>query len=174
MARDLGIPHGSRVSGFVNWLVSLKYVRKVRNRQDRINTYRVVSPLALIKFYSNFRNMTDQKLAKNWSYDRDKVIEYLKGKGGVFCLTTALEHYTKYIHDPAINVYVPPEFWNEMQGTHTEGSVRVNMYPFLPDEPSNITEKDGLKITTKLRTLIDLYCNDKAYAGDPLVKLLWP
>ena len=174
MARDLDIPHGSRVSGFVNWLVDLKYAEKITNRKHRLQVYRVTSPLSLIKFYSSFRNMATQKISKDWGNDRSKVIEYFKKEGGVFCLTTALEHYTEYVRDPAVNVYVPEDFWNDMHQKPTDGSVRVNMYTFKPYREDNVIEKDGLKITTKLRTLIDLYCHDKAYAGESLVKELWP
>ena len=174
MARDLDIPHGARVSGFVNWLVDLKFIEKIKNRQQRLQVYRVTSPLALVKFYSNFRNMTTHKISKNWGDNREQVIEHFKNEGGIFCLTTALEHYTEYVRDPAIHVYVPEDFWNKMQEKETTGTIRVNMYPFKPYRDDNVIEKDGLKITTKLRTLIDLYCDDKAYAAEPLVKQLWP
>lgn len=174
MARDLDIPHGARVSGFVNMLVDLKFVEKVKSRKQRLNVYRVTSPVALIKFYSSFRNMTTQRISRNWGTDRSKVIEYFKKEGGVFCLTTALEHYTEYVRDPAIHVYVEEDFWNKMQKKETSGTIRVNMYPFRPYRKDNVIEKDGLQITTKLRTLIDLYCDDKAYAAEPLIKQLWP
>ena len=174
MARDLGIPHGARVSGFVNWLVDLKFVEKIKNRQQRLNVYRVTSPVALIKFYSSFRNMETQKISRNWGVDRDKVIEYFKNEGGIFCLTTALEHYTEYVRDPAIHVYVDEDFWNKMQKKETTGTIRVNMYPSKPYRKDNVIEKDKLLITTRLRTLIDLYCDDKAYAGEPLIKQIWP
>ena len=174
MARDLDIPHGQRVSGFVNWLVDLRFVAKVINRKQRLHVYRVTTPVALVKFFSRFRNMKKQKIILDWGVDRDKVIEYLKDEGGIFCLTTALQHYTEYIRDPVIHVYVNEDFWNKMQKMETTGTVRVCMYPLTLDRKDNVIEKDGLKITTRLRTLIDLYCDDKAYAGDPLIKQIWP
>lgn len=174
MSRDLDIHHGAQISGFVNWLVDLKFIEKIRNRKQRLNVYRVTSPVALIKFYSSFRNMGTHRMSRNWGVDRNKVIEYFKNEGGVFCLTTSLEHYTEYVRDPAIHVYVPENFWNKIQKKETSGTVRVNMYPFKPYRKDNVIEKDGLQITTKLRTLIDLYCDDKAYAAEPLVKQLWP
>lgn len=174
MARDLDVPHGAQISGFVNWMVSLGFVKKVRNKKLRLHVYEVSAPVALIKFYSRFRNMANLKLSKDMGTDRDKVIKYFHDRGNVFCLTSALEHYTDYVRDPAINVYVDDAFWNEMQSKETEGTVRVNMYPFKLYRKDNIIQKDGLNITTKLRTLVDLYCDDKAYAGEPLVMQLWP
>ena len=50
----------------------------------------------------------------------------------------------------------------------------VNMYPFALYRKDNVIQKDGLNITTKLRTLVDLHCDDKAYAGELLVMQLWP
>lgn len=173
MARDLDVPHGSRISGFVNWLVDLKFVEKVKNRKHKIFVYRVTSPVSLIKFYANFRNMNNVMVSKDWGTDRNKMMEYFKSEGGVFCLTTALEQYTEYVRDPAINVYVDKSFFEKMRNEEKSGTVRINMYEFSPGRTDNITEKNGLKITTRLRTLIDLYCSDKAYAGEPLVKQLW-
>ena len=174
MARDLGIPHGKAVSGFVNWLQRLNFVEKRTDRDKRLSVYKLPSPLALIKFYSTFRQMSDLKVSKNWGTDRNKVIEHFKSQGGVFCLTTALEHYTEYVKDPSIHVYVPEEFWTKMQESDVNGTVRVNMYSFKPYRDNNVIEKDGVKITSKLRTLIDLYCDDKSYAAEPLIRQLWP
>jgi len=173
MARQLGIPHGSRVSGFVTWLESLGFVEKNRNLQDRTNAYAVPSPVALIKFYSNFRKMNEMRLSIDMGNTRQEMIEYFKSQNAVFCLTTALEQYTEYVKDPAIHVYVIDDYWNEMQKKETTGNVRVNLYPFKPYREDNVTEKNGLKVTTPLRTLIDLYCDDKAYAAEPLIKQLW-
>ena len=113
--------------------------------------------------------MEDQKVSINWGEDRDKAVEYFKKQQGVFCLTTALERYTEYVRDPAIHVYVDDGFYNKMQSKETSGTVRVNIYASNPYREDNVIEKDGLRITTKIRTLIDLYCDDKAYAAEPLV-----
>lgn len=174
MSRDLGIPHGSRVSGFVTWLENLGFIEKSRNLQDRTNSYRVTSPVALIKFYSNFRKMSDLRLSIDWGTKREEMADYFKSQNGVFCLTTALEQYTEYVRDPAIHVYVTEDFWNEMAAKEVTGSVRVHLYTFKPYREDNVTEKNGLRVTTPLRTLIDLYCDDKAYAAEPLIKQLWP
>ena len=118
--------------------------------------------------------MENRKVSKNWGEDRDKIVEYFKKQRGVFCLTTALERYTEYVRDPAIHVYVDEDFYNKMLSKETSGTVRVNMYPFTPYREDNVIEKDGLRITTKIRTLIDLYCDDKAYTAEPLIKQIWP
>lgn len=174
MSRELGIPHGARVSGFVTWLENLGFVEKNRNLQDRTNAYRVPSPVALIKFYSNFRKMSELRTSIDWGTRREEMMDYFKSQNGVFCLTTALEQYTEYVKDPAIHVYVTEDFWNEMAAKEVTGNVRVHLYLFKPYREDNVTEKNGLKVTTRLRTLIDLYCDDKAYAAEPLIKQLWP
>ena len=104
---------------------------------------------------------------------REDAIEFFKKNNAVFCLATALEHYTEYVRDPAIHVYVDEKYWNEMSEKKTEGKVRVNLYAFKPYRKDNVTEINGKKITTRIRTLIDLYCDDKAYAAEPLIKQIW-
>ncbi|MEM3144044.1 MAG: hypothetical protein QXW91_05400 [Candidatus Nitrosotenuis sp.] len=173
MARDLNYPHGSRISDFVVWLEKLGFVVKSKNIQDRVNTYRVPAPLSLVKFYSAFRKMNDLRVSVDWGTNRDQVMEYFKSQNAVFCLSTALEQYSEFVRDPAIHVYVTDEFWNEMAQKETAGTVRVHMYLFKPYREDNVTEKNGLKVTTPLRTLIDLYCDDKAYAAEPLVRQIW-
>ncbi|MDE1829451.1 MAG: hypothetical protein KGI25_03920 [Thaumarchaeota archaeon] len=173
MARDLGYQHGSRISDFVVWLEKLGFVEKSKNLQDRTNAYKIPSPLALIKFYSSFRKMNEIKHSFDWGTTKEKMIEYFKSENAVFCMTTALEQYSQYVRDPAIHVYVPPDNWNEWKDKQFEGNVRVNLYAFKPYRDDNVTEKNGLKVTTALRTLIDLYCDDKAYAAEPLVRQIW-
>ena len=169
MARDLGFRHGGSISNFVNWLEELQMVEKTKDPLHKTLTYRVTSPLNLIKFYSNFKRMRDLRLTRDMGTDRGAAIKFFKKNNGVFCLTTALEHYTEQVRDPAIHVYVDEDYWNKLAQTKTEGSVRVNMYVFKPYRKDNITEIDGMRLTNRLRTLIDLYCDDRAYAADSLV-----
>ena len=173
MARDLGFRHGASISGFVNWLEELKLVEKTKDSLHRTITYQVPSPPSLVKFYSNFRRMNDLRITRDMGTDRNAAIDFFKKNNGIFCLTTALEHYTNYVRDPAIHVYVDEDYWNKMNETKTEGNVRVNLYVFKPYREDNVTEIDGMKLTTRLRTLIDLYCDDKAYAAEPLIPQLW-
>ncbi|MCA9828110.1 MAG: hypothetical protein KC444_06960 [Nitrosopumilus sp.] len=173
MARELGYRHGGSISGFVNWLEELRMVEKTKDTLHRTLTYKVPSPPSLVKFYSNFRKMSDLRITRDMGDDRNAAIEFFKRNNGVFCLTSALEHYTEYIRDPAIHVYVDESYWNEMAKKETEGKVRVNFYAFKPYREDNIIEINGMKLTTQLRTLIDLYCDDKAYAAEPLIKKLW-
>ena len=173
MARDLGFRHGGSISGFVNWLEELKFVEKTKDTLHRTLTYHVPSPPSLVKFYCNFRKMSNLRITRDMGTDRNAAIEFFKKNNGIFCLTTALEHYTTYVRDPAIHVYVDEDYWNKMNETTTEGSVRVNLYVFKPYREDNVIEIDGMKLTTRLRTFIDLYCDDKAYATDTLVSKLW-
>jgi len=114
MARDLGYKHGGSISYFVNWLEDVGFVEKFRDPVDRINTYKVPSPIDLVKFYSNFRRMEDLRLTFDMGEKTEDAIKFFKENNGVFCLTSALEHYTEYVRDPAIHVYVDEKYWNEM------------------------------------------------------------
>lgn len=173
MARDLGYNHGASISGFISWLEELGFVEKFKNPQDRVNVYRVSSPVALIKFFSTFRKMSEDRLAINIGENRESVIEYFKKEKGIFCLTTALEEYSEYMRDPAIHVYVTQNYWDEMASKISDGNVRINLYPFKPSRIDNVIEKNGKLITSPVRTLIDLFCDDKAYAAEPLIKQIW-
>ena len=57
MAREIGIPHGAKISNFVCWLEKFKFIRKTL-RQGKI-VYEVPSRVELLNFYRRFRNMND-------------------------------------------------------------------------------------------------------------------
>lgn len=173
MARDLGYKHGGSVSNFVKGLEDLRFVEKFRDHEDDALMYRVTSPVGLIRFYSNFRRMDDIRLSLDMGESRRGAMEFFKKNNGIFCLTTALENYSEYVKDPSIHVYVDQDYWNDMEKKESDGNVRVNLYVFKPYREDNVTEINDLKVTTRLRTLIDLYCDDKAYAAEPLIKQIW-
>jgi hypothetical protein len=171
LAKYLEIPFGASVNVFVKQLMQLGYVSQTGPSKKGGKKYVITSPLELIRFYSKFRKMTlydSFMLAMN----REEIIKYLGERGAIFCLTTALEeHGTRFI-DPAIFAYLPEErFLEDEIKFLPKGDTPVYLYKYdLDDE---IVEINNKKITSKVRTVIDLHCENKAYTIEEFVKELW-
>lgn len=173
LADHLGIEFGNIVNSFVKALVDLGYVAKTGTVKQGGRKYQVVSPVGLISFYSTFRKM--KKLDTFViGYDRNEVIEYLAKHKAIFCLTTALSQYSTYYVDPAIYAYLPKDKQHILEDelkNKEKGKIVINLYDY--DIEDEVTIIDNKKITSKVRTIIDLYCDNKGHVVEELVKELW-
>lgn len=174
LARHLGKEDfGGLVNSFIKTLVDAGYVARTGEVQRGGRKYQVTSPVGLVGFYSKFRKM--KKLDTFIIGDsRDEIIEYLNKKGAIFCLTTALSQYSSYFTDPAVYAYLKKEDEYILEDEVKEfpkGRIVVNLYKFDLDD--SIKEIEGKKITSEVRTIIDLYCENKAHEAADLVKQTW-
>ena len=88
----------------------------------------------------------------------------------VFCTTTALQEYSSYYKDPSINFYSKDKKLLEELRTESKGLTRVNAYkPDLCLE-IDIEKKGKMLLTSKVRTIIDLFCNNQAYTSKELIE----
>lgn len=168
IADHLGIPFGATVNSFVKQLVQLGYVSQTGPSKKGGKKYVITSPLELISFYSKFRKM---ELYDKFSLamKRDEAINYLNERGAIFCLNTALEQHKDKVTDPAIYAYLPEAHFLEDEIKFlAKGDTLVYLYSYdLEDIPVTIKDK---KFTSKIRTIIDLYCENKAHIAEALAK----
>ena len=154
----------SLVNRVVNWLVSQKYVVK------RIGHYELVSAPAIFGLFPLYRKM---KPAETFDVvlSPKEVIEMLKGKG-TLCLTSALSYYDNYYRDPVIHLYLEDQKILKDLKELKKGYTHIEVYHEDLNSNDFITTK-GQRITNKIRTIIDLFCANKAYAAERLIKKEW-
>lgn len=171
LAKYLGIPFGASVNVFVKQLMQLGYVSQTGPSKKGGKKYVITSPLELLSFYSKFRKMElyDKFML---AMSREEVIKYLSERRAIFCLTTALEEHNPGFVDPAICAYLPDEHFLEDDIKFlAKGETLVYLYKYdLEDE---VVEVNNKRITSKVRTVIDLYCENKSYLTKEFVKELW-
>lgn len=172
MADELDWKFGERVNSFVRWLVDSKMVRKTLDPETGRPAYEVVSRASLLEFYSRFRKMSAEKvLTKKIGRDFTTIRKYLSDNGAIMCLTTALWFYNDYFRDIEIHAYIENRDLMELIPKQEEGEIQVTLYAYdYHDKPRM---KDGIRITSPVRTIMDLYCNNMAYAADPLISDTW-
>jgi len=173
MARDLNMYHGEKIHSFVGWLEDLKFVKKTYETKMGKPRYEVPSRIELVKFFSRYRDMKEKKIEiYDIGADRESTMRFINKNGGILCLTTALELYgEEYFRDPVIHAYVEDRKLLEEMNEQVKGNTRVILYDFdLPDETRI---KNNMKVTSPTRTIIDLFCNDTAYAGETFIPKVW-
>lgn len=154
----------SLVNRVVNWLVSQRYVAK------RTGNYELVSPSAILGLFPLYRKMKPYQTF-DVALPAKQVLEILKD-GGVLCLTSALSYYDDYYRDPAVHVYLKDEkILNELKGLQ-RGYTHIEVYQEDLNS-DDFTTVRGQRVTTKIRTIIDLFCANKAYAAERLIKKEW-
>ena len=170
MSRDIGINHGARISNFVRWLESFKFVKKTIDEKGK-PIYQVPSRQALLAFYNRFRDMQNEKIGTyTIGPDPDFTMKYLSKNGGIMCLTSALKFYDDYARDPELHAYVEnPSLLEEVQSS--EGKIKVHLYWYKYPDDSRM--EDEVKITSPTRTIMDLYCSNMAYLAERLISRKW-
>ena len=154
----------SLVNRVVNWLVAQKYVAK------RTGYYELVSPSAIVGLFPLYRRMKPYE-SLDVALSAKEVLDILKGRG-ILCLVSALSYHDDYYRDPAIHVYLKDEKTLKELKSLQRGYTHIEIYrEDLNGE--DFTTVKGQKITSKTRTIIDLFCANKAYAAERLIKKEW-
>lgn len=156
------------VSKVVTRIAAKDYIAKAGKN------YRLKAPTALISLFPLFRSMPANLLLSK-SIDAYKVplFKFLARKKVVYCTTSALQLYSSYFRDPSINIYSEDKELLDEFKKMPEGMVRINVYkPDLPMERDVVKHKKKL-LTSEIRTVIDLFCDNKAYAAEELIRRLW-
>lgn len=164
IVRETGVSKGM-ASVTVNWLLEKGLVEKANEK------YRLVSASALFSLFPYFRNMQDNLVASlSVKADEGRLGKELAERKAVFCGTSALQHYSKYFASPEISIYSSDKKILEELKSTPSGLTKVNV--FKPDMCLEIdTEKKGkLLLTGKARTIIDLFCDKKAFAAKELIE----
>ncbi len=153
----------SLVNRVVNWFVSRGFVAK------REGAYALVAPSAIFGLFPLYRKMVSIKTFEI-GLKKKEAIALLKGKGAL-CLTSALEAYDDYYRDPVVYAYALDEKLIEDFADLPKGLTRVEF--FKEDLNEEDLVKKGQWKTDKARTAIDLFCYNKAYAAERLLKKEW-
>jgi len=154
----------SLVNRIVNWLVSRGYAAKGKEG------YAIVAPVAILAVFPLYRKMKPYATF-DVNLSKEAAIKMLKGKG-VFCLTSALSFYDDYYRDDAIHVYLEDKKIIDELKDMKSGYCHIELYEedLNKDDAEKIT---GQNVTNKIRTMVDLFCANKAYAAERLIKKEW-
>lgn len=151
----------SLVNRIVNWLVSLGYVAR------RKGHYELVSPGAIFSLFPLYRQL---KRCETFRVDKppEEVMKMMEKKTAL-CLISALSHYSDYYRDPAIYAYITDESIVELLQSLPEGRTHIALFREDLNGDDFVKEK-GVVLTSKIRTIMDLYCANRSYAAEYLIR----
>jgi len=154
----------SLVNRTVNWFVEIGYIAKSNGR------YELAAPASVISLFPLFRKMKPFAVF-DIDLPRETVLGILKGKS-ILCLTSALSFYDDYYRDPSIYAYAKNDILAEELKDYPKGYAHIEL--FKEDlNKDDFIKKGGHEITTKTRTVIDLFCSGKGYSAERLIKKEW-
>lgn len=159
-----------RMNEVVQWLVSKNFVEK------REKGYELIDPAGLVSLFPLHRDMDSLLLRKlPLRLSKKQIMERLPKKT-VLCLDSALQFYSGYWHSDRVCAYadeksallkkIEKEFM-PLTGGNT------CLWLFKQDIAPETVKAKGITITDKLRTLIDMACDNKSYYAKDLYKQLW-
>ena len=173
--------------------------RTARGRGKEV--YRLANPTGLLRAISLFRSMPRlRQFTLSVDVPREKLISDLARRPVVFCLGTALERYSRFYRADEVSFYAFPggsrggvETIRRDLSTSREGITRATCY-LLPTKVHGRREEevadahkalDVLRsigfvekardrcFTTRVQTVVDLFCDGKAFAARDLLKEVW-
>ena len=172
--------------------------RPARGRGKEV--YALNNPTGLLRAISLFRPMVRlRQFTLAVDIPKETLVSDLSPRPIVFCLGTALERYSRFYRADDVSIYAFPgggalgaESLRRDLSNAREGITRVSSYRLptkmhgrrargLPEERVlEILKASGFLaktqkgfVTTKVQTVVDLFCDGKAFAARDLVKELW-
>jgi len=159
-----------RMNEVVQWLVSKNFAEK------RKKGYELIDPAGLVSLFPLYRDMDSLLLKKlPLRLSKQQIIERLPKKT-VLCLDSALQFYSGYWHSDRVCVYAGENSSLlkkiEKEFTPLAGG-NTFLWLFRADIAPETAKAKGFTITDRLRTLIDMACDNKSYYAKDLYKQLW-
>ncbi|MEM0360147.1 MAG: hypothetical protein QXK06_02300 [Candidatus Diapherotrites archaeon] len=161
--------------------VSLGQVNKVAKYLSERNligkeqgAYALANPYGIIECIASFRNMKSALIGKmSVSLSKEEVLKLL-GSRGVLCLDSALEQFQPNVSSKRVCAYVSKKEKKQLL-EELESLAGENCQVWLYSEDLPIEEEtvNGLRVTSRKRTAIDLVCDNAGFAASDLFKQLW-
>jgi hypothetical protein len=148
--------------------------------------YVVSDVVGLLNLISLFRRMPDLRIfTRKIGAAKGGVIRELAGKGAVLCLGSAMEMYSNHFRAEEVSCYASrPDKIRQIVMEAPEGNTRVSCYRSdysrgagkdsdILHDPMFVGKSQGLALTTKAQTVVDMFCDGKGAYAAPLLKELW-
>lgn len=167
--------HPQQVSTVVRWLQEHQHV----TRRGSDGRYEVAQPASLVVAVFPYQRVMARSLVGtvNVRSSTEEVSRILTREGGTLCLESALTVHSEFYRPDRVAVYHPrPRKLLEKITVNEGGLLPVSVYE--PDIPvkGDVEEPDAtspLRRTARFRTLVDLVCDNRAYAAKDLFWSLW-
>jgi hypothetical protein len=163
--QDIGLG-GSTVNQTINFLLEKEVV------QQKDKKYVLLDAESLLELVAFFKNMKDYKIEDiQISLDKKELYKYIP-KDAIYCMDSALEQYTNYYKTNKVCIYI-----SEEQAKKIKDKLKLNMgnktiLNIYKLGLINSIKIKGLNYTSKIKTIIDMYCDKRGNSVETLLKKL--
>lgn len=167
--------HPPQVSTLVRWLESHQHV--VRRESD--GRYEVAQPSTLVLAMFPYQRVMSRSLLGTVKVrsTMEEVSRLLTQEGATLCLESALTVHSGFFRPDRVAVYHPaPEKLLAKLSPNEGGLLPISVYRADIPLEGDVEEPDKVspfRRTGPFRTLVDLVCDDRAYAAKDLFSTLW-
>lgn len=164
-----------QVNTVVKWLETRQHL--VRRKED--GRYEVTQPAALVTAMFPYQRIMSRALVRTVKVDKgvDEVAKVLTREGATLCLESALTLYSGFFRADRVAVYHPkPRELIAGILPNEGGLLPVSVYDIDIPLAGDLVEPDKkipVRRTSRFRTLIDLVCDNRAYAAKDIFAELW-
>lgn len=173
LSEKLGVSLG-RVNRVIVWMKSRGFVERKGKK------YQLLNPVNLLRAIVLTRSFIDMEaiFMTNTTLDKEGVIRLVKEAGGVLCLGSALEKYGGFFRAGDVSFYLKnysrdSEKIKKKLSPYKGGILKVVCFSPDFDVEEDAVKIDGVKVTSKVQTVIDMFCDNKAYYAKDLLAELW-
>lgn len=165
---------GPQISRVMTWLTRQWYITPTRRTNQgggRIH-YRLVNPLGILELIASHRSMPTIRTEFRVNAKGSDLFKFIESRNVLFCLGTALEHYSGYYRPGEISFYAGrDDELREYLMSRPGNLFTVGWYRYDPSDWI-IKNKNG-KYTSDVQTVVDMFCDGKGYYTKELLDRLW-
>ena len=154
----------------VNTTVNFLLEKEVIEQKDK--KYVLLDAESLLELVAFFKNMKEYKIAEIETSLSKKEIEKYIPKDAVYCMDSALEQYTNYYKTNKVCIYASEEQAKKLKDKLKLNPGNKTVVQIYKTGIINVVEIKGLKYTTKIKTIIDMYCDKRGNSVETLLKKL--
>lgn len=156
----------STVNQTINFLLEKEVIEQKDKKYVLVD---VETLLELVAFFKNMKNSLLEQIETNLS--KNELIKLIP-KDAIYCLDSALEQYTNYYKTNKTCIYASEEQAKEIRNKLKLNKGNKTILYIYKLDLIKLNQIKGLKYTTKIKTIIDMYCDKRGNSVETLLKKL--
>ncbi len=157
----------SIVNDTINTLLEKEFLKKQAKKYVLVDKKGLLELIAFLKPINKaVKHTFSTSLTK-------KEVEAKLSKNVVFCLETALEQYTNYYESNRVAAYASKQSLEKIKKEFFTPGSTTKVMIFAENPPltkKEINAKHNFNYTSAIRTVIDLYCDNKGFLADKIIE----
>jgi len=154
------------VNKTVNFLLEKEVIKQKDKKYVLINAEDL---LELVAFFKNMNSLLLEKIETN--LNKNELIMQIP-KDTIYCMDSALEQYTNYYKTNKVCVYSSEDLAKKLKEKLKLNKGDKTILYIYKQSVMKVNKIKNLNYTTKIKTIIDMYCDKRGNSVETLLKKL--